>query len=114
MRGTLALFALALTLASLAPACAPLVGDACEDSTDCGRSMFCERSLPDGYCTIKDCEDRACPDDGVCIRFDESTSWCMQPCENDGDCRDDYVCVTDFGVHPFCNDARGTPRSTEP
>lgn len=32
----------------------------------------------------------------------------MQPCESNGDCRDGYRCVEDFGLYPFCNDARGT------
>ena len=103
-----ALLAALIPLAVLAPACSPLVGDACEDSTDCGRSMFCELSLPGGYCTLENCDNKNCPDDGVCIRFDEDVSWCMQPCESNGDCRDDYTCVKDFGLYPFCNDARGT------
>ena len=103
-----ALLAALIPLAILAPACSPLVGDACEDSTDCGRSMFCELSLPGGYCTLENCDNKNCPDDGVCIRFTEDISWCMQPCEGNGDCRDGYTCVKDFGLYPFCNDARGT------
>jgi hypothetical protein len=97
-----------LAVAALIPACAPLVGDSCEDSSDCGRTMYCERSLPDGYCTLQNCDTRNCPEEGVCIRFNEDLSWCMQPCDGNGDCRDGYRCITDFGVHPFCGDARGT------
>lgn len=111
MRALLPLIALLLVLAPAAPGCAPIVGDACEDSTDCGRTMFCELSLPDGYCTVEDCDTRDCPDDGVCIRFTEDVSWCMQPCDGNGDCRDGYTCVQDFGPHAFCNDARGTAPS---
>lgn len=88
-------------------ACAPIVGDACETQSDCGRSLFCERSMPDGYCTLKNCEDEGCPDEGVCIRFSADVSWCMAPCSGNGDCRDGYTCVKDFGTHAFCNDERG-------
>lgn len=101
-------------LTSLAPACAPIAGDACETSSDCGRSMYCERSMPDGYCTLESCVNRACPGDGVCIRFTTDRSFCMQPCESKSDCRDGYTCVEDFGVHPFCNDARGQVPASEP
>jgi len=103
------LLSLGLVLAlvfMLAPACAPIVGDACETQSDCGTSLFCERSMPDGYCTLKNCEDEGCPDEGVCIRFSSDVSWCMQPCSSNTDCRGRYTCVTDFGVHAFCNDAR--------
>ena len=93
--------------------CTAVVGDACETQTDCGKTMFCERSLPAGYCTLKDCKVSGCPSEGVCIAFDEETSWCMAVCDKNSDCRDGYRCVTDFGGHRFCNDARGeTP--TEP
>ena len=83
--------------------CAAIVGDECTVDVDCGQGLTCDISMPDGYCTLGDCDLSACPDEGVCILFDEDTSYCMQPCKADGDCRAGYVCVTDFGVHPFCN-----------
>jgi len=106
-----ALLALVVATAPLAGACSAVVGDACETQTDCGASLFCERSMPEGYCTLADCHERGCPDEGVCIVFDPDTSYCMAPCESNGDCRDGYACVEDFGPHPFCNDARGEPPS---
>ena len=87
--------------------CAAVVGDSCEEQTDCGQQMFCELSLPGGYCTLRDCEPGGCTEEGVCIRFDEDTSFCMKACENNGDCRGSYRCVQDFGAHPFCNDEDG-------
>ena len=95
-------------------ACTANVGDACEINTDCGRSMICERSLPEGYCTREKCEIVGCPSDGICIVFTEDLSYCMQPCEVDGDCRDGYSCALGFGGHPFCNDAAGViPESVQ-
>lgn len=102
-----ALFLAALVLALLTPACSTLVGDACELNADCGGTMICERSLPEGYCTRPDCERNGCPADGVCIYFDEGAAYCMKPCDSNADCREGYACVTDFGAYPFCNDADG-------
>jgi hypothetical protein len=89
----------------LGTGCQAVVGDACEINTDCGTKMYCERSMPEGYCTITSCEVIGCPDFGVCVAFDLDTSFCMDPCEAATDCREGYTCVTDFGPHPFCNDA---------
>ncbi len=87
--------------------CSAKPGDACEINTDCGQSMVCERSLPEGYCTRENCAVVECPAGGLCVQFDADTSYCMQPCEQDEDCRDGYICVAQFGPHPFCNDTLG-------
>lgn len=97
----LVLFVLALPL--YVPGCASVVGDDCAADSDCGTGLVCERSLPGGYCTVEDCLIDGCPDEGVCIEFDTFTSFCMDPCQGAGDCREGYVCVDDFGAHPFCN-----------
>jgi len=106
--------------------CTAVVGDACQIQTDCGQEMYCESSLPDGYCTVQDCESDGCPDEGVCVVFNQlyptasdgtaaeevaassAISFCMKRCEGDVDCRDGYTCVEGHGPHPFCNDALGT------
>ncbi|MFO0746838.1 MAG: hypothetical protein U1F43_14375 [Myxococcota bacterium] len=108
-----ALLLAAFVVAGLGQACTAIVGDSCTTQTDCGASMFCERSMPDGYCTLEGCTARACPDEGVCIEFDPDTSFCMASCSSNSDCRDGYTCVKDFGPHPFCNDKRGTTPSSE-
>ncbi len=87
--------------------CSPLVGDACETTTDCGTALYCETSLPSGYCTRRSCERDGCPEVGVCVTFRPSVSYCMASCASDSDCRDGYRCVTNFGPHAFCGDARG-------
>ena len=106
----LGLIAMTVGLSMLAGigGCAALVGDECEVQTDCGRVLYCERSLPGGYCTKRNCVTDACPDEGVCVVFESEVSFCMLRCDTDDDCRDDgYACVKDFGPHAFCNDIRG-------
>ncbi len=98
---------LALATVPLGSGCGSLVGDSCETQTDCGQTMFCELSLPEGYCTRRNCQLDGCPGSGVCITFEVGISYCMRECEDNDDCRDGYQCVSDFGVHPFCNDSRG-------
>ena len=87
----------------LGAGCTPIVGDACESAADCGQGLYCESSLPGGYCTRSACTSQGCPDEGICVLFDEDTSFCMLPCSGADDCRDDYLCVEDFGGHPFCH-----------
>ncbi len=92
------LILLALLTAS---ACTPQIGDDCGTSIDCdvNGTRVCDVSQPGGYCTRAGCETGTCPEDGVCIEFRPmpdrlSSTWCMAPCEEDGDCRDTegYVC----------------------
>lgn len=96
-------FAFALLLALTVVGCGAVIGDDCSNDSDCGSGLVCERSLPGGYCTVQDCLINGCPEEGICIVFDEYTSYCMDPCEGADDCRTGYVCVDDFGAHPFCN-----------
>lgn len=80
--------------------CAPNIGDECSTASDCDvqGNRICDRTQPGGYCTVSGCEQGTCPDDSVCILFRPqpqrlSASWCMAPCEDDGDCRDNYACT---------------------
>ncbi len=98
----LRLWTLALIVTALS-ACAPQVGDSCEQSTDCGRELACDLGQPDGYCTITPCEVNGCPSESVCIRFPNDDRYCMLRCEESSDCRDNYVCVQEYGDAPFCN-----------
>lgn len=81
-------------------ACAPTIGDSCDNSGNCSINLdrFCDRAQPGGYCTILNCQADQCPDDAVCIRFRDdsprlSVVACMKSCSGNGDCRDDYVCM---------------------
>jgi hypothetical protein len=96
-------WALALSLGLAATACAPAIGDECGSNVDCGSGRICDLSQSGGYCTVSPCVNRTCPDDSVCIEFDNGDSYCMLACGGDGDCRGGYECVKGYGVHPFCN-----------
>ncbi len=94
---------LALILALVAfTGCAPQIGDDCTSSVDCSVNgdRVCDLSQPGGYCTVANCEEGTCPEEPVCVEFRfeparSAESWCMAPCESDGDCResDGYACI---------------------
>ena len=92
--------------------CSPKIGNKCSLSTDCSQlgDRLCDTTQPDGYCTIFNCEPDTCPD-AVCVGFssqldpacgaaDDGRSprfertFCMKPCGDDGDCREQYACVS--------------------
>ena len=83
-------------------ACTAIVGDACLIDADCGAGLICDASQPEGYCTRANCAEQECPDEALCVTYDADTSYCVLPCTSAGDCRDGYLCVDDFGLHPFC------------
>ena len=99
-----AFIALGLLLLASAPlaGCGAMVGDSCEVDTDCGTGLLCDTTLPDGYCTLGDCAQLGCADKGICVHYDDRTSFCMAPCESSDDCRSGYACQTDPGPHAFC------------
>lgn len=87
--------------ASLLGGCPPEVGDDCESSTDCSiqGERLCDVASPGGYCTVINCEGNTCPDEAVCVEFLPeperlAIAWCMQSCEENGDCRTGYRCAT--------------------
>ncbi|MEM9190914.1 MAG: hypothetical protein AAGF12_17140 [Myxococcota bacterium] len=94
-------FLMFATLAgALAGGCAPSIGDSCENSIDCSPQgdRICDTAQPGGYCIVPSCEANTCPEDAVCVEFRFevarlASSWCMAPCENNGDCRDEYECT---------------------
>lgn len=93
-------FTFMLTLGLLAGCASPEIGDSCETTYDCDiqQKRFCDTTQPEGYCTLGGCEKNTCPEDSFCILFrpepDRLTStWCMQSCDDNGDCRDGYACT---------------------
>lgn len=92
-------------LSCLIMACGTEIGDTCASNTECSASMpgtICDISIPDGYCTLSGCRPNGCPDNAVCINFDEVSAYCMRSCESDGDCRDGHKCRKDRGDYGYC------------
>ncbi|HEV8324472.1 MAG TPA: hypothetical protein VG389_22840 [Myxococcota bacterium] len=96
--GTAGAAAAALLLAANAGAAALAMagcgggpGARCADDARCDEGLYCETSLPDGYCTA-DCSAGApCPDGTLC-RDLSGLGLCLAACGADRDCRDAYVC----------------------
>ena len=108
LRRRIAAFCRALPLALLgAVACAPRIGDKCSLSTDCSANgdRLCDTTQPGGYCTIFNCEPDGCPEEAVCVVFNEGTcpgvaqdvrfqrTFCMDLCRSSNDCRSGYTCL---------------------
>jgi hypothetical protein len=103
----------------LVAACAPKLGDDCNNSLECSAigDRYCDISQPGGYCTIQNCEPGACGDEGVCVRFkpDEprlSSSWCMAKCSGSCD-RDKYDCRSADDLNPDPDAGMDQPRRAE-
>lgn len=91
-----------LSILFLFGGCGRMVGDGCTTSTNCDTGQICDRTLPGGYCTKTDCHFFGCPSEAVCVPFNAFDNYCMLSCTENGDCRQDYECVLDFGDAPFC------------
>lgn len=113
--------------------CQPKIGDDCLVDLDCSQigDRICDTTQPGGYCTMFNCGPTTCPEDeSVCVAFSNTPSeadgcgnlgrtspyvrpFCMKSCEDDGDCRDGYVCIdiTDdnpWGADLIEQDPKGT------
>jgi hypothetical protein len=99
-------------LLGLVAGCAPKIGDHCSVSTDCSANgdRLCDTTQPGGYCTVFNCEPNSCPNEAVCVAFNEKScpdrggqataqsirfqrTFCMVTCGGDGDCRGGYTCL---------------------
>src|SRR5690242_10057186 len=100
--GRWAYLGLLLTGLGGAAGCSPKIGDKCSVSTDCSQvgDRLCDPTQPGGYCTIFNCEPDRCPDEAVCVAFNEIScsspslsrrfqrTFCMLHCNSNNDCRD--------------------------
>lgn len=82
--------------------CANEIGDECNSDAECGQGRRCDRASRAGYCTITPCEPGTCPENSVCVEFENTETWCMGVCGGDGDCRKGYRCDKETGAVPFC------------
>ena len=81
------------------------LGDACAASSECGGGLYCEGSLPGGYCSTDCSSDSDCPAGGLCFSLEDGGGAlyqvCLKPCSVSGDCgRSDYVCDADGTCFP--------------
>jgi hypothetical protein len=95
--GPAPLVAMPVLLAALA-GCQPLIGDECTMNIDCSEDgdRYCDRTQPNGYCTIVDCEANACPSEAICVQFFDDVharSYCLRKCDKDSVCRSSYQCT---------------------
>jgi hypothetical protein len=104
MRTRITTLLLGLALVGLA-ACGHDIGDDCDDDTECPAGAYCDSTMPEGMCTKSPCRKGECPEDSVCITFNNDESYCMASCENDDDCRDGYACIDEAAIsrYPFCS-----------
>lgn len=106
MRASFAYTSAVLLLTTLlAGGCVPAVGDSCSTNSDCPSNpsrTFCDSTAPGGYCTIPECTIGECPGNSICVTFGRETTYCMDHCEGDSDCRDGYTCREDTNSRPFC------------
>lgn len=82
--------------------CISSIGDSCESDRECPSGAVCDVTAPGGYCMIQGCDTNQCPTDSICIDFDKETSFCMEACENESDCRDAYACKQDSHGLKYC------------
>ncbi|MBM4352422.1 MAG: hypothetical protein FJ109_01280 [Deltaproteobacteria bacterium] len=95
--------AVLLSALLLSVGCTAAIGDDCSSDAQCPAGSYCDKTMPDGLCTIADCRPGKCPDESVCIEFDNGQSFCMAACNADGDCRDGWSCIKEIGLWPFCS-----------
>ncbi len=102
-----------LRLSLLASACAFLfacgqeIGDECNSSAECGTGRTCDRASKDGYCTVTPCTvaPNSCPENSLCVEFENEQTFCMAGCADGDDCRDGYECVDhDASDHAYCQE----------
>jgi hypothetical protein len=108
------LLALGLGLAG----CKDKIGDSCSYNVDCASTgdRLCDLASPGGYCTIENCTQDSCPDDGVCIAFypvefltvpcDPNTEDVADPATGTDDCTIDELCTRSGFCAPLASLSR--------
>jgi hypothetical protein len=86
-----------------------VIGDPCGTGNGCGVNPrgACILSWPGGYCTEIDCALGSCPRGSRCVTavsfpnvpFDD---FCLESCNDNGDCRDQYRCVDISTTEKVC------------
>lgn len=96
---------LGLFSAGLLLGCGAEIGDACQNSAECGQGRICDQASRAGYCTASPCEPGSCPDEALCVEFENEETYCMARCSGNDDCRPGYVCDRETASKAFCRQA---------
>ena len=83
-------------------ACKGDIGDECVADAQCKAGQTCDLISDGGYCTMLDCREGECPENSVCVTFENNDRFCMASCQQTDDCRDGYMCDRELGPAPFC------------
>ncbi len=98
------------------------VGAECTRGSECeaGSCLGTSDGFPGGYCSEPNCNDvRTCPGGSYCLFSSASNrSICLAYCEEQSDCRDNYVCQPVYGTphslcSPRCNLSNACPDQTQ-
>lgn len=94
--------------------CQSKIGDPCVTNLDCspqGNRTCDTTQVPEGYCTMVDCDPTSCPEkESSCVAFNNTPStvgacntpdrvspyrrtFCMQTCKKNSDCREGHECI---------------------
>ncbi len=73
-------------------ACTPTVGDPCELTRQCGTTLTCDTTYPEGYCLKVGCRAGECPAEATCVDFGDENRYCMRSCSPDNECASNVVC----------------------
>ena len=102
-RPHLMLYGLALSALLLSTGCGKEIGDDCSSNAECGVGRVCDLDSEDGYCTVTPCTPGSCPEEAVCVEFENLETYCMRGCGSDDDCRGGYSCFDEDDTPvPYC------------
>lgn len=79
-------------VALAAAGCSPVVGDVCELDRQCGTTLTCDTTTPEGYCLKVGCRQGECPPEATCVDFGQEQKFCMRSCAPDNECREGLLC----------------------
>ncbi|MGM0595730.1 MAG: hypothetical protein ACQES9_01700 [Myxococcota bacterium] len=66
------------------------LGSECDAETNC--QGICNLGLPDGMC-VEICDEQTPCEEGTCVDFTETQSFCLPSCQENSECREGYSCI---------------------
>ena len=107
--------------------CGDQIGDDCTFDADCSPNLdrTCDQRQPGGYCLVVGSAPSTCPSEASCVEFttpcadgtdvidcelissNRKRTYCLQHCNDDGDCRSDYACTDPIELYGEIIDPEG-------